>query len=120
MANGAAEHAAFRTYAGETRFRVLGAVSVSHFLNDLMQSLIVSIYPLLKAGFNLSFAQVGLITLTYQVCASILQPLVGMYTAAHPARAHLFEILLSGEHQQLLHLLSDREISRAGALGIEP
>ena len=84
MANGAAEHAAFRSYAGETRFRVLGAVSVSHFLNDLMQSLIVSIYPLLKAGFNLSFAQVGLITLTYQVCASILQPLVGMYTDRHP------------------------------------
>jgi FSR family fosmidomycin resistance protein-like MFS transporter len=84
MANGAAEHTAFPAYADEMRFRVLGAVSFSHFLNDLMQSLIVSIYPLLKAGFNLSFAQVGLITLTYQVCASILQPLVGMYTDRHP------------------------------------
>jgi len=67
-----------------TRFKVLGAISFSHFLNDLMQSLIVSIYPLLKGEFNLSFVKIGLITFTYQLCASVLQPLVGLYTDKHP------------------------------------
>jgi len=68
----------------QTRFKVLGAISFSHFLNDMMQSLIVAIYPLLKGEFQLSFAQIGLITLTYQICASILQPLIGIYTDRHP------------------------------------
>ena len=67
-----------------TGFRVLGAISVAHFLNDMIQSLILSIYPLLKGNFHLSFAQIGLITLTYQMTASILQPVVGMYTDKHP------------------------------------
>ena len=67
-----------------TRFRVLGAISFTHFLNDLIQSLIVAIYPLLKAEFSLSFVQIGLITLTYQITASLLQPLVGLYTDKHP------------------------------------
>src|ERR1700749_2853292 len=67
-----------------TRFRLLGALSFSHFLNDMMQSLIVAIYPILKGEFVLSFAQVGLITLTYQICASLLQPLIGSYTDKHP------------------------------------
>jgi MFS transporter, FSR family, fosmidomycin resistance protein len=66
------------------RFNVLGAISFSHFLNDMMQSLIIAIYPLLKGEFDLSFAQIGVITLTYQVCASLLQPLIGMYTDKHP------------------------------------
>jgi FSR family fosmidomycin resistance protein-like MFS transporter len=68
----------------QTRFKVLGALSFSHFLNDMMQSLIVSIYPLLKGEFHLSFVQIGGITLTYQMCASILQPLIGLYTDKHP------------------------------------
>lgn len=67
-----------------TVFRILSAVSVSHFLNDMLQSLILAIYPLLKSSFHLSFAQIGLITLTYQVTASMLQPLVGFYTDHHP------------------------------------
>jgi FSR family fosmidomycin resistance protein-like MFS transporter len=70
--------------AAQTRFNVLGAISFSHFLNDMMQSLIVAIYPLLKGEFHLSFAQVGVITLTYQICASLLQPLIGAYTDKHP------------------------------------
>src|SRR5271154_1743720 len=70
--------------AMQTRFNVLGALSFSHFLNDMMQSLIVAIYPLLKGEFSLSFAQIGVITLTYQVCASVLQPLIGVYTDKHP------------------------------------
>ncbi|MGH8820693.1 MAG: MFS transporter, partial [Rhodoferax sp.] len=68
----------------QTRFRVLGAISFSHFLNDMIQSLILAIYPLLKGEFSLSFVQIGLITLTYQITASLLQPLVGLYTDRHP------------------------------------
>jgi FSR family fosmidomycin resistance protein-like MFS transporter len=63
---------------------VLGAISFSHFLNDMIQSLILAIYPLLKGDFKLSFAQIGLITLTYQLTASVLQPFIGMYTDRHP------------------------------------
>jgi FSR family fosmidomycin resistance protein-like MFS transporter len=50
----------------------------------MMQSLIVAIYPLLKGEFHLSFAEIGVITLTYQICASILQPVIGVYTDKHP------------------------------------
>src|SRR3982074_1628659 len=71
-------------HAMRTHFNVLGAISFSHFLNDMMQSLIVAIYPLLKGEFHLSFAQIGVITLTYQICASILQPVIGVYTDKHP------------------------------------
>src|ERR1700744_6184472 len=67
-----------------TRFKVLGAISFSHFLNDMIQSLIVAIYPLLKGEFSLSFTQIGAITLTYQFSASVLQPLVGLYTDKYP------------------------------------
>ncbi|HEN3606474.1 TPA: MFS transporter [Yersinia enterocolitica] len=65
-------------------FSILGAISVSHLLNDMIQSLILAIYPLLQAEFSLSFAQIGLITLTYQLTASLLQPLIGLYTDKHP------------------------------------
>jgi FSR family fosmidomycin resistance protein-like MFS transporter len=67
-----------------TSFRVLGALSFSHFLNDMIQSLILAIYPLLKGTFSLTFVQIGLITLTYQITASLLQPLIGLYTDRHP------------------------------------
>ena len=63
-----------------TVFRVLVAVSFCHLLNDTMQSLLPSIYPILKAGFHLSFGQIGLLTLTFQMTASILQPFVGLTT----------------------------------------
>jgi MFS transporter, FSR family, fosmidomycin resistance protein len=71
-------------HATQTRFNVLGAISFSHFLNDMMQSLIVAIYPVLKGEFHLSFVQIGVITLTYQICASVLQPAIGVYTDKHP------------------------------------
>ncbi|EGQ63158.1 fosmidomycin resistance protein, putative, partial [Acidithiobacillus sp. GGI-221] len=67
-----------------TRFEVLGAISVSHFLNDSIQSLMLAVYPLFKSHFDLSFGQIGLITLAYQVTASIVQPLVGRFTDGHP------------------------------------
>ena len=70
--------------AKRTAFKVLGAISFSHFLNDTIQSLIVAIYPLLKGRFQLSFSQIGLITLSFQLTASLLQPLVGLYTDHHP------------------------------------
>jgi FSR family fosmidomycin resistance protein-like MFS transporter len=72
------------TPAAQTRFNVLGALSCAHFLNDMMQSLIIAIYPILKGEFQLSFVQIGLITLTYQICASLLQPAIGLYTDKHP------------------------------------
>ncbi|MDY0870610.1 MFS transporter [Dongia rigui] len=64
--------------------RVLLTISFCHMLNDMMQSLLLAIYPMLKAGFSLSFGQIGLITLTFQITASLLQPLIGMYTDRSP------------------------------------
>ena len=66
------------------RFRVLGAISTAHLINDMMQSLIIAIYPILKGEFSLSFTQIGLISLTYQLTASLFQPLVGLYTDRKP------------------------------------
>ena len=66
------------------RFKVLGAISTAHMINDMMQSLILAIYPILKGEFSLSFGQIGLITLTYQLTASLFQPLVGLYTDRRP------------------------------------
>ncbi len=60
----------------KTVFPILAAISFCHFLNDMVQSLIPAIYPLLKDSFHLDFGQVGLITLTYQLVASLLQPVV--------------------------------------------
>jgi len=68
----------------QTAMAVLATISFSHLLNDMMQSLLLAIYPMLKSGFHLSFAQIGLITLTYQTTASLLQPLVGLYTDHRP------------------------------------
>lgn len=70
--------------AQTTAFGIIMSVSFAHLLNDSIQSLIPSIYPLLKGSFNLSFAQIGLITFTFQVTASLLQPLVGAYTDKYP------------------------------------
>lgn len=68
----------------KTVMGILIALSVSHMLNDLIQSLIPSIYPLIKTNFKLNFAQIGLITFTFQCTASLLQPLVGIYTDLKP------------------------------------
>jgi MFS transporter, FSR family, fosmidomycin resistance protein len=63
---------------------VLGAISVCHLLNDLLQSLLPAVYPILKGGFDLNFGQIGALTLTYQITASLLQPLVGLFTDKKP------------------------------------
>lgn len=75
---GGAGHAAGAT------IRILGAIAFCHLLNDMMQSLLPAIYPMLKSSYNLDFGQIGLITLAYQMTASLLQPLVGLYTDRKP------------------------------------
>ena len=67
-----------------TVYRVLIAVSFCHLMNDTMQSLLPSIYPILKTGFHLNFGQIGLLTLTFQMTASILQPFIGHFTDHKP------------------------------------
>jgi len=63
---------------------VLVALSVTHLLNDMIQSLIPAIYPIIKAAYQLDYSQIGLITLAFQISASLLQPAVGFYTDKHP------------------------------------
>ena len=63
---------------------VLFALSFCHLLNDSMQALLPAIYPLLKESFSLSFTQIGLITLTFQMVGSVFQPVIGFYTDRHP------------------------------------
>jgi FSR family fosmidomycin resistance protein-like MFS transporter len=70
--------------AAATVMPILLALSVSHLLNDTIQSLIPAIYPILKSSFDLTFTQIGLITLTFQITASLLQPVVGFYTDRTP------------------------------------
>lgn len=75
--------------ASSTAMGILSAISASHMINDMMQSLILAMYPILKRDFALSFVQIGLITLTYQLTASIFQPVVGWYTDRRPQRYSL-------------------------------
>ena len=70
--------------AGRTAFTVLAAISFCHFLNDMMQALLPAMYPMLKQDFGLDFGQVGLITFTFQLAASLLQPVIGHYTDRRP------------------------------------
>lgn len=72
------------TSATATVYPILFAISFSHMLNDMIQSVIPSIYPMLKNNYALTFGQIGLITLAFQLTASIFQPFVGMYTDKHP------------------------------------
>ncbi len=70
--------------ARPTVMGILVALSVSHLINDTLQALLPAIYPMLKQSFGLTFAQIGLITLSYQLTASLLQPVVGTYTDRRP------------------------------------
>lgn len=69
---------------GQTSTLVLVTISGCHLLNDMMQSLLLAIYPILKGNYALDFGQIGLITLTFQVTASLLQPMIGLYTDHRP------------------------------------
>ncbi len=94
-----------------TVFGVIAAVSFCHCLNDLIQSLVPAIYPILKSTYALDFAQVGLITLAFQLTASLLQPLVGIYTDRKPQP---FSLVI-GMGFTLVGLLM---LSRAGSFGL--
>jgi FSR family fosmidomycin resistance protein-like MFS transporter len=72
------------TKAGGPALAILVMISCSHMLNDLMQSVVPAVYPVLKDKFSLDYADVGLLTFTWQLMASILQPVVGIYTDKHP------------------------------------
>src|ERR1700756_492083 len=67
-----------------TLFRVLAAVTFCHLLNDMVQSLLPSIYPILKSQFHLDFTHLGYLTFTYQIVASMLQPFIGRFTDGRP------------------------------------
>ena len=73
-----------RSKAGATAFAILGAITFCHLLNDVMQALLPALYPMLKAGFRLSFGQIGLLALVFNVTASLLQPLIGLYSDRRP------------------------------------
>ena len=68
----------------KTAMSVLLAISFSHLLNDMMQSLLPAMYPMLKSSYRLSFVQIGLLTFTYQITASLLQPIIGAFTDRKP------------------------------------
>ena len=70
--------------ATEATFSIVVALSFAHLLNDMMQSLLPAMYPLIKESYGLDFGQIGLITLAFQLTASLLQPVVGMYTDRRP------------------------------------
>ena len=72
------------TPAMATIYPILFALSFCHLLNDMMQSLISALFPMIKSDFNLDYAQIGMITLAFQLTASLLQPLVGMVTDRKP------------------------------------
>lgn len=76
--------AAVKSAVGSTAFSILLALSFCHLLNDLVQSLLPAIYPILKLSFHLNFQQIGLITFTFQTTASLFQPIVGQFTDRKP------------------------------------
>jgi FSR family fosmidomycin resistance protein-like MFS transporter len=99
---------------GNPVFPVIIAIGVCHLLNDMMQSLLPAIYPDIKADLGLDFGQIGLVTLVYQITASLLQPLVGVYADRRPTplalpAGTLFTLagllVLSRAHQYVLVLL---------------
>ncbi|HWA79481.1 MAG TPA: MFS transporter [Acetobacteraceae bacterium] len=73
-----------RLGTGQTAFTILGAISLCHLLNDTMQTLLPALYPLFRSGLRLSFVQLGVLTLAFQVTGSLLQPFVGRFTDRRP------------------------------------
>jgi FSR family fosmidomycin resistance protein-like MFS transporter len=113
------------THVEATALPVLLALSFSHFLNDMLQSLLPALYPMLKSQFSLNFSQIGLLTLTFQLTASILQPVVGIYTdrkarpyslAAGMACTGSGLLLLSGAHSFPILLLAAAMIGTGSSI----
>lgn len=84
MSVNAADRGAGQDSAERMAFAVLVAISAAHFVNDVLQALLPAIYPMLKTDFALSYAQIGIITMAFQLTASLLQPFIGLYTDRHP------------------------------------
>jgi MFS transporter, FSR family, fosmidomycin resistance protein len=106
---------ALKAGAAGPAYIVLAGISFSHFLNDTMQSLIASVYPILKASYALDFAQIGMITLAFQFTASLLQPVVGHFTdkkaqpfslAVGMSATFFGLLLLSAAHQYMVILIA--------------
>ena len=68
----------------KTIYSILFSISFAHLLNDLIQAIIPSVYPILKQNYHLTFTQIGLITFAFQLSASLLQPFIGYYTDKYP------------------------------------
>ena len=117
-----------RTAAAGPAYIVLGGISLSHFLNDTMQSLIPSVYPILKANYALDFAQIGLITLAFQFTASLLQPVIGHFTdrKAQPFSLAIgmgftfFGLLLLSVAQQYIIILAAAALVGLGSAVFHP
>jgi len=112
----------------KTAFRVLGAISLAHCLNDTTQSLLIAIYPLLRDNFDLSYTQLGFLSFTYQMSASVLQPLIGSYTDKHPLPyslpigmlATLIGLLIMAAAQGYVWLLAASAIVGVGSAVFHP
>ena len=128
----------FKSLTSMAAFPVLLALSASHMLNDLLQSVITAVYPMLKADLNLDFAQIGIITLVYQISASIFQPVVGyvfdkrpfvyslpmgmastsvgiaLFSYSNTLQGILLAVFLIGLGSATLHPEASRNTSRAG------
>ena len=97
-------------------FEILAALSFCHLLNDMMQSLIPAIYPILKENFQLDFAQIGLITFVLQLTGALLQPVIGSYSDRHPKPYALAtgmglsaaKMAVARAHEKLVRVLSGR------------
>jgi FSR family fosmidomycin resistance protein-like MFS transporter len=123
----AAKPGAMSAAAGPA-YIVLGGISLSHFLNDTMQSLIPSVYPILKQSYALDFGQIGLITLAFQFTASLLQPVIGHFTdrKAQPFSLAIgmgftfFGLLLLSVAQQYVIILSAAALVGLGSAVFHP
>ena len=117
-----------RTIAEGATFSIILALSFSHFLNDTMQSLVPALYPMLKDSYGLSFAQIGLITLTMQVTSSLLQPMVGLFADYRPQPyslaigmgATLIGLLLLAHADSFLVLLPSAALVGTGSAVFHP
>lgn len=113
---------------GKTALSVLVLISCGHMLNDIMQSLLASLYPIFKENYGLSFVQIGLLTLTFQITASLLQPLVGMATDRWPMPYSLpvgmmstfFGLILLGNANTYLALLVGASLIGVGSSVFHP
>src|ERR1700732_2023795 len=120
--------AAAKAAAAGPAYIVLAGISFSHFLNDTMQSLIASVYPILKESYALDFAQIGLITLAFQFTASLLQPVIGHLTdrKAQPFSLAIgmgftfFGLLLLSVAQHYLVILVAAALVGLGSAGFHP